>query len=63
VDSASVQVGDAVVAAEKAFAVPGRTAIDAVQFRVPDTATTGTATLRVTINGQDSNTLQLPLTM
>jgi uncharacterized protein (TIGR03437 family) len=60
VDSASVQVGDAVIAAEKAFAVPGRTAIDAVQFRVPDSATSD-ATLRVTINGQDSNTLQLPV--
>ena len=63
IDSASVQVGDAVVAAEKAFAAPGRTAIDAVQFRVPDSATAGTATLRVTINGQDSNTLQLPVSM
>ena len=61
VDGASVQVGDGVVAAEKAFAVPGRTGIDAVQFRVPDSATSGTATLRVTINGQDSNTIQLTM--
>ena len=60
VDTATVQVGDAVINAEKAFAVPGRQAIDAVQFRLGDGAPTATnATIKVTVNGVDSNTVLL----
>lgn len=61
-DSPSVLIGDAVLGAENAFAVPGRVGIDAVQFRLDDTAPTGTnASLHVRINGQDSNTVLLPV--
>jgi uncharacterized protein (TIGR03437 family) len=60
VDAVTVQVGEAAIPAEKAFAVAGRCGIDAVQFRL-NGAATGTATLRVTINGADSNTLLLPV--
>jgi uncharacterized protein (TIGR03437 family) len=60
VDGVTVQVGEAAITAEKAFAVVGRCGIDAVQFRLAR-AVTGTATLRVTVNGADSNTLLLPV--
>ena len=60
VDGASVQVGDTVIAAEKAFAVPGRQGIDAVQFRLGDDAPSGTtATFKLTVNGVESNTVML----
>lgn len=62
VDTPNVLVGDAVLVASSAFVVPGRIGIDAVQFRLDDTAPTGTnASLHVTINGQDSNTVLLPV--
>ena len=62
VDSATVQVADAVINAEKAFAVPGRQAIDAVQFRLGDNAPSGTtASLKLTVNGVDSNTVLLAI--
>ncbi|MEO8596870.1 MAG: hypothetical protein ABI759_26355 [Candidatus Solibacter sp.] len=60
VDGVTVQVGDASFAAEKAFAVTGRCGVDAVQFRV-DRSVSGSATLRITINGADSNTVILPV--
>jgi uncharacterized protein (TIGR03437 family) len=61
-DGVNVQVGDAVFAAENAFAAPGRLGIDAVQFRLSDGAPSATnATLHVTVNGQDSNTLLFPI--
>jgi uncharacterized protein (TIGR03437 family) len=61
-DGVNVQVGDAVFAAENAFAAPGRLGIDAVQFRLSDGAPSATnATLHVTINGQDSNTVLFPV--
>jgi uncharacterized protein (TIGR03437 family) len=58
VDTVTVQVGQLAIAAENAYAVVGRCGIDAVQFRL-DNSVTGTVTLRVTINGTDSNTLML----
>ena len=62
VDSPGVLVGDAVLGAANAFAVPLRIGIDAVQFRLDDTAPSGTiASLHVIINGQDSNTVLLPV--
>jgi uncharacterized protein (TIGR03437 family) len=61
-DSVNVQVGNAVIAADKAFAMPGRVGIDAVQFRLGDDAPSGTtANLHVTINGQDSNTVLIQI--
>jgi uncharacterized protein (TIGR03437 family) len=62
VDAPTVMVGDAVLVAQNAFAVPGRVAIDAVQFRLDDTAPSGTnASVHVQVNGQDSNTVILPI--
>ena len=62
VDSISVQVGDDVIAAQNGFAVPGKVGIDAVQFQLDDSAPSGTtATLKLTVNGQDSNTVMLPI--
>jgi uncharacterized protein (TIGR03437 family) len=60
VDSVTVQAGETAINAEKAFAVAGRCGIDAVQFRL-DSSVTGTVTLRVTVNGADSNTVLLPV--
>ena len=61
-DGVTVQVGDGAIAAENAWAVAGRMSIDAVQFRLSDGALSGTnASLRVTITGQDSNTVLLPV--
>jgi uncharacterized protein (TIGR03437 family) len=61
-DAASVLVGAAVIPAENAFAAPARVAVDAVQFRLGDSAPSATnAPLHVSINGQDSNTVLLPV--
>jgi uncharacterized protein (TIGR03437 family) len=60
VDAVTVQAGELAIHAEKAFAAVGRCGVDAVQFRLPGSVT-GTVTLRVTINGADSNTLLLPV--
>lgn len=60
VDAVTVQAGEAAVTAEKAFAVAGRCGIDAVQFRL-DSSISGTVTLRISVNGVDSNTLLLPV--
>jgi len=61
-DTASVLVGATVFPAENAFAVPGRVAVDAVQFRLADGAPTATnAQLSVTVNGQQSNSALLPV--
>jgi uncharacterized protein (TIGR03437 family) len=61
-DAASVLVGDAVIPAENAFAEPGSVAVDVVQFRLGDGAPSATnAPLRVSINGQQSNTVLLPV--
>jgi uncharacterized protein (TIGR03437 family) len=60
VDAVTVQAGELAIPAERAFAAVGRCGVDAVQFRLPGSVT-GTVTLRVTINGADSNTLLLPV--
>jgi uncharacterized protein (TIGR03437 family) len=59
-DAVTVQVGQLAVTAENAFAAVGRCGVDVAQFRL-DGSVTGTVTLRVTINGVDSNTLLLPV--
>ena len=60
VDGVTAQVGETSIEAEQAFASPGRCGVDAVRFRLPESVT-GTVTLRVSINGADSNTLMLPV--
>jgi uncharacterized protein (TIGR03437 family) len=57
-DSATVQAGDTTITAEKTFAAPGRFGIDAVQFRV-DGVASGSVTVKVTINGTESNGILL----
>jgi uncharacterized protein (TIGR03437 family) len=62
VDGVTVSIGSFVATAENAFAVPGQVGIDAVQFRLGDGAPSGVnANLRVTIKGQDSNVVLLPV--
>jgi uncharacterized protein (TIGR03437 family) len=58
VDGVTVQVGETSVVAERAFALAGRCGIDAVQFRL-DKSASGTVTLRVSINGAESNTVTI----
>ena len=58
VDGVTLQAGTLSITAEGAFAVPGRLGIDAAQFRL-DSSVTGTVTLKVTVNGVDSNTVML----
>ncbi len=61
-DAATLFAGDTVIVPEHAFAVPGRVGIDAVQFRLRDGGPSpANVPFRVTINGQDSNTLLLPV--
>ncbi len=61
-DAVTVQVGDFSVPAENAFAAPGRVGIDAVQFRLGSGAPAGVnADMHITVNGQDSNTVTLPV--
>ena len=60
VDSVTLQAGTLSITAEGAFAVPGRLGIDVATFRV-DSSVTGTVTLKVTVNGVDSNTVMLPV--
>jgi len=62
VDPITVSIGNFVVTAQNAFAVPGQVGIDAVQFTLGAGAPTGTiANLQVTINGQGSNVVLLPV--
>lgn len=61
VDNAAVQVGDASIPPENAFAAPGKSGIDVVQFRLPDSVASGNLEIRLTVNGQDSNTVVLPV--
>jgi uncharacterized protein (TIGR03437 family) len=61
-DTASIFVGDFAITPENAYAVPGQVGVDAVQFRLGNGAPTSTnGALRLNINGQDSNTLLLPI--
>ncbi|PWU09450.1 MAG: hypothetical protein C5B51_06230 [Terriglobia bacterium] len=61
-DPVGVAIGDGTVSPEASFAAPGRIGIDAVQFRINDPALAGTnASLHLTINGRDSNTVLLPV--
>jgi uncharacterized protein (TIGR03437 family) len=61
VDSAKIQIGDAVLIPEKTFSAPGKSGIDIVQFRLTDAVPAGSPQLRLSVNGQDSNTVVLPV--
>jgi uncharacterized protein (TIGR03437 family) len=61
VDSAKIQIGDAVLIPEKTFSAPGKSGIDIVQFRLTDAVPAGNPQLRLSVNGQDSNTVVLPV--
>jgi uncharacterized protein (TIGR03437 family) len=62
VDSATVQAAGVAIAPEKAFAAPGQVGVDVVQFRLGDGIPSATnIQLYVTVGGQDSNTVVLPV--
>jgi uncharacterized protein (TIGR03437 family) len=61
VDTVTV-AGDVSISAENAFAVPGKVGLDAVQFRLGDgVPAASNVSIHLTINGQDSNTVLIPV--
>jgi uncharacterized protein (TIGR03437 family) len=61
-DSVSVVAGDLSISPDNAFAAPGKIGIDAIQFRLPAGPWNGSnVSLHITVNGQDSNTVMLPV--
>jgi len=62
-DAVTIQIGSATpLTPSSAYAVAGSVGVDAVQFVVGSDAPSGTnAALTVTINGQTSNTVLLPI--
>ncbi len=62
VDGVTVTIGGYTAVSPAAFAAPGKVGLDVVQFRLGTGAPTATsANLHITINGQDSNTVTLPI--
>ena len=62
VDTASVSAAGVAITPENVFAGPGRVGVDVVQFRIGDGVPTGTnIQLYITVNGQNSNTVVLPV--
>jgi len=62
-DTATITVGTStVISPDNIVAAPGRVGVDEVQFRLGSDAPSGTnAPLYVTVNGQNSNTVLLPV--
>jgi uncharacterized protein (TIGR03437 family) len=61
-DPVTIQLGAGVFKPESAFASPGQVGVDAIQFRLDSSATSGAAIpLYLTVNGVSSNTLPLPI--
>ena len=61
-DPVTVQVGDDIFTPQTTFAAPGQVGIDLVQFRLDSSAPSGAAVpLFLTINGVNSNTLNVPI--
>jgi uncharacterized protein (TIGR03437 family) len=62
-DPATVTIGAAtVISPDSVVAAPGRVGVNEVQFRLGSGAPTGTnASLNITVNGQSSNTVLLPI--
>ena len=62
VDTPTVQLGSVTLPIVNAFALAGSIGLDAVQFVIGDGSPSGTnASLTLTLNGQQSNTLLLPM--
>jgi uncharacterized protein (TIGR03437 family) len=62
VDSATVNAAGVAITPENAFAAPGRAGVDVIRFRLGDGVPTGTnVQIYITVNGQDSNTVVLPV--
>jgi uncharacterized protein (TIGR03437 family) len=62
VDAATVTAGSVTAPALSAYALAGSVGVDVVQFVIADPATSGTnAMVSVTVNGQTSNTLLIPV--
>ena len=62
VDTVTVTAGSATAPAAAAYALAGSVGVDAVQFTLTDPATSGTnASVSVTVNGQVSNTVLVPV--
>jgi uncharacterized protein (TIGR03437 family) len=62
VDPVSVAVGSGTLAPSATFALAGSVGVDAVQFTLTDPTLSGTnAALSITINGQQSNTVLVPV--
>jgi uncharacterized protein (TIGR03437 family) len=62
VDTATVQIAGVTLPVAAAFALPGSEGVDALEFTIGDGLPAGTnAQLTMTVNGQSSNTLLLPL--
>jgi uncharacterized protein (TIGR03437 family) len=61
-DAVNVRLGDATLPAESAYAASGRVGVDVVKFRIPEDAAAGAAIpLVANVNGQDSNSVTLPV--
>jgi uncharacterized protein (TIGR03437 family) len=62
VDAVTVQAGDTAITPDSAIAVAGKVGLDAVRFRLPDSVPAASnVSLHLTINGQDSNTVLIPV--
>jgi uncharacterized protein (TIGR03437 family) len=62
VDPVSLAIGGDTLSPSAGFALPGSVGIDAVQFTLADRTQSGTTVpLSLTINGQQSNTVMLPV--
>ncbi|MGA7237812.1 MAG: IPT/TIG domain-containing protein, partial [Bryobacteraceae bacterium] len=62
VDAVTVTAGGVTAPATAAFALAGSVGIDVAQFAITDPATSGTnASVSLTINGQSSNTVLVPV--
>lgn len=61
VDPVAIQVAGVTVEPTNAFALPGSVGVDAIQFLIAGLPTATNAQLTITVNGQASNTLLLPL--
>jgi uncharacterized protein (TIGR03437 family) len=62
VDPVTVQAGDTAITPDSAIAVAGKVGLDAVLFRLPDSVPgASNVSLVVTVNGQSSNTVILPV--
>jgi uncharacterized protein (TIGR03437 family) len=61
-DQAELALGEAAFTPQRVFAAPGRTGVDAVEFRLPaGTPPAAVVNLQLTMNGQKSNAVRLPV--